>query len=379
MDVHKLERVIQALGAKTSMGAGKVRCQCLLAPWTHTGGRDENPSMVVFPHSMHGGGPVYACLGCHNKGSFRGLILFLWHKTRRDMFDLIEILDSEGGGDEDLKGVPRRVADKIRGHRKAFSGGYEGQHQKRVTALTGAPWVDERAISQADEVPEIPWKVYAEYAGKIPAYAMQRGLTIATCQEWEIGDDPVMKRMLFPLRDRHGRLVCITGRLYEEKTCLRCGGMIREVVIIGKKKPKRICSSCGRDVPPKYLHSDGFKRNLFLYGENRMQPGADMGYVVEGNIDQLGMWQDGYRPVVATLGSALGVQQIEKMVSSWHSIKVIRDGDDAGIKMAMTVKQMVAGRVPVFIVDLPDGRDPGDLTTEEKLEIIGRPLTNHRL
>jgi hypothetical protein len=376
MNPHKLESIIQKFGVRTSVVGDKVRCSCLLAPWTHAGGSDEKPSMVVFAHGREGIGPFYTCLGCHAKGSFRGLILFLWHKTKRNLFDVIEALDDDSDA-IDLSGVPPKVANRMRSHRRTFSEGYESKVRKRAEMESGQPWVDERAIARSDEVSEIPWSFYAPYAGKVPEYALGRGLTMETCLEWELGDDQEMRRLLFPLRDRHGRLVCISGRLYEEKQCLWCGGEIKNIMMLGKKKEKRICSKCGRDVPPKYLHNDGFKRNLFLYGENRMEPGAAMGHVVEGHIDQLKMWQDGYRPVVATLGSGVGVEQVEKMVSMWRAIKTIGDGDKAGRDMNAMIKKMVAGRVPVFTVPIPEKRDPGDLTRAEKLDIIGPPtLTN---
>ena len=139
------------------------------------------------------------------------------------------------------------------------------------------------------------------------------------------------------------------------------------------KKVRDTCKICGKWEPPKYLHSDGFKRNLVLYGEHRKQDDVDGNvFLVEGHLDMLLMWQAGYRPVVAMLGSYPGKCQIEKLVAYWgRAITIVPDGDKAGASMAAKVKQLIAGRVKVFVRELPDQSDPGSLTRDQMREYIG--------
>ncbi len=78
MDASRLADVVRAIGGEqVTLGAGKVQCCCLLARWTHAKGRDRRPSMVVFPKGQYGE-PIYSCLACHDRGSLRDLILFIW-------------------------------------------------------------------------------------------------------------------------------------------------------------------------------------------------------------------------------------------------------------------------------------------------------------
>jgi hypothetical protein len=323
--------------------------------------------MVIFVEGRHGD-PIYSCLGCHEKGSLRDLLCFLWMKTGQSTLHWIDTLDEES--EPIAKGEFRKA------RRKLADLDY-GVAQKRrlatkVETLTKreGKWFDYLAIAKADDVEIIPESEYEPHAGSVPRYALDRGLDPETCREWELGHDPDMKRLLFPMRNRKGEIVAISGRLY---ACPRCG----EEKVRKAEGERDRCEGCSRGLPPKYLHSSGFQRNLFLYGENRQQEGTSRVYVVEGNLDAPMMWQIGYRPVVAMLGSSPGATQVEKLVAWWDSIIVVGDGDKAGRDMGIKIREMVAGRVPIKTPQLPSGTDPGALAMEapEVLhEILGPPL-----
>jgi DNA primase len=382
----RLQAILQTIGARnTSIARDRVRCSCLLAQWTHPGGKDSTPSMVVFPEGRHGD-PIYSCQACHRKGSLRNLVCFLWHKTGLNMMNVIEALDGpdapvkapEGKEVKNpfLREKANRVAKLVRD-----GGAHEVYRRKRQTE--DAPWHDKYAIAASDDVPEIPWAEYEPHLTEtIHPYAEARGIHLDTWLEWELGVDTRMRRILFPMRDHHGRLIAISGRLYEEKKCLRCGGDIITLAPVPPAvKGKQICGNCGKKPPPKYLHSTGFKRNVFLYGEHLLpnDSGTKL-YVVEGHLDALAMWQDGYRPVVATLGTNVGESQIERLVHyaslpkrPMRIILVVHDGDEAGRLMGVMVKRMIAGRVPVFARPCPDGSDPAKMLPYERVKLLGEP------
>lgn len=353
MDAYTLATMAQGLGASQVTTHGtKIQCTCLLAPWTHRYARDGSPSMVIFVEGRHGD-PIYSCLGCHEKGSLRDLLCFLWMRTGHSTMHWIEVLDGEA--DPDAKPA-------IRAKRRKLSGlTYEQTRQKRVVAAVRkvdpnqkGPWYDYQAIAMADAVPEIPATEWEPFAGSIPRYALNRGWTVETCKAWELGHDAKMKRLLFPLRDRRGRLVAVSGRLYAED-CVFCQGPMRR-----PEDERASCALCGRNEPPKYLHSKGFKRNLLLYGEH-MKEGRHHVFVVEGHPDVISMWQSGFKPVVGLLGSSPGASQIEKLVAGYDKVITVGDGDKAGVEMNAKVREMIAGRVPVVTVELPPKVDPDSL------------------
>lgn len=380
-DLGTLAAIARDLGAhEVRERSGKVTCSCLLARWTHFGGYDTKPSMVIFPHGRYGE-PIYKCMGCHEEGPLRDLVLEHWAVTGRNLMHWVMAIDGDGDG------VPVKARERLRaipdepGFKKR-----KGHVQQDIVKRfeDGKPFYDYRSIAEADAVQEIPAEVYEPYRGSIPRYALDRGLTVETCKAWDLGHDKEGRRLLFPIRDHKGRLVAISGRLYS-LTCVYCDGPI----VRGKRdhEGKRIrdyCGDCRRNEPPKYLHTDGFKRNLVLFGEHRKEDNIDGNvFVVEGHLDMVMLWQAGYRPVVAMLGSYPGRCQIEKLIAYWgRRITLIPDGDKAGVDMVAKVKQLVADRVPVVAKKLPDQTDAaalllanqrGELPTDELHKILGEP------
>lgn len=372
MTPQRLASILTSIGAKNiSVRPGKVRCSCLLAPWTHSGGSDGTPSMVVFAEGRHGD-PIYSCQACHKSGVLRDLVCTLWHLTGINMMNAIEAID---GPDVAIEGVPTEtkhptVLAKLKRLKRLQSegGAYEARRKKRQS---DDPWFDRRSIELSDAVPEIPWEELEPYLTEKPhQYAVSRGIEEETWLEWEMGIDRRMRRILFPMRDHRGRLVAISGRLYEEKKCLRCGGRI---ITMGGKKKKKVCGNCGKKPPPKYLHNNGFKRNLMLYGEHTFKQRNNKVYLVEGHMDVLKMWQYGFRPTVALLGSNPGDSQIERLIYYASLVIIVADGDKAGEEMIELVKNKVAGRIPVFGHRLPDEMDPGKMSRFELVRMLGDP------
>ena len=375
MDVSKIERIVRSLGSRTEVRVNKVRCNCLLAPWTHPKGRDQKPSMVIL-QGQHGD-PIYTCLGCHETGTFRDLLCFLWMRTGINMLRHIEVLDGESDRiPENVDTAVRKVRKRVRSvsyervRRKAL--------EKKLSDDDGSkPWHSEDVLRKSEEVEEIPWSKYEPYLGSVPQYALERGLTIETCREWELGHDKRMKRLLFPMRDRKGRLVAISGRLYADD-CPRCRANYITVEdgihpLTGEVVFKEVCASCNRTRPPKYLHNNGFDRNLHLYGEHRVQDGRKCAYVVEGNLDVVKLWQAGYRPVVGLLGSHPGAAQVEKLIAYYDRVIVVPDADKAGDGMVTELDAGIAWRIPIAVRRPPEGKDPGDLSVEELRELLGEP------
>jgi len=392
MEAGQVEAILRGIGAEKirTVDSRKLACACPLAFWTHASGRDNRPSFAVFTEGKYGD-PIYKCQACHEEGSLRDLLLFLWTKGR-DTYPWIEVLD-EGADPEEARTKSEALLDA---HNESGAQGFqvrriempEAEQRPPLTGSDGRPFYDYKCLAEADDVPEIPWAEYEPHAGSVPRYAAERGLTVETCKEWGLGHDRSGKRLLFPIRDRKGRLVAISGRLYAT-SCVRCGGeWVRLCADCGNDEawhaeadhpwsPARsTCEKCGKPEPPKYLHRKGFNRNLMLYGEHRVQDETDgRVYVVEGHLDMIRMWQAGYRPVVALLGSSAGDAQVEKLIAHWGEGRIIAvpDGNEAGRKMAARLKRMIAGRVPFTAKTLPEGTDPGGMTADEFRELLGPP------
>ncbi|MCS7201014.1 MAG: DNA primase [Patescibacteria group bacterium] len=124
--------------------------------------------------------------------------------------------------------------------------------------------------------------------------------------------DRFQSRIIFPLRDDNGRLVGFTGRIFPENS-----------------------------QAPKYLNSpetELFKKSHFLYGlyyakEYIIQEKRVI--LVEGQFDFLLSWQNNYRSLVATSGSALTPYHLSRLKKYTSKIVFAFDNDPAGLEASL--------------------------------------------
>jgi DNA primase len=169
-------------------------------------------------------------------------------------------------------------------------------------------------------------------------------------------------RLMFPIRDRRGRVVGFGGRA------------------LG-------------DVQPKYLNSaDGplFDKGRLLYNLDRAGAAArKVGrlVVVEGYMDVIGVAQAGIAELVAPLGTAMTETQL---ALAWRQVDeptLCFDGDSAGQRAALraclrALPLLTPGK-SLRIATLPAGKDPDDLVkidgaaAFEAVLAAAQPLIEH--
>jgi DNA primase len=153
--------------------------------------------------------------------------------------------------------------------------------------------------------------------------------------------DRFRDRVLFPIRDRRGRVVGFGGRII------------------------------GSEGEPKYLNSPEtlvFNKGSELYGlyEARLGNRALTSLlVVEGYIDVVSLAQFGIKNAVATLGTALTEKQVDALFRQASELIFCFDGDKAGKTAAkralpLILPYMKEGRRVRFML-LPEGEDPDSL------------------
>ncbi len=147
-------------------------------------------------------------------------------------------------------------------------------------------------------------------------------------------------RLMFPIRDRRGRVVGFGGRA------------------LG-------------DIQPKYLNSaDGplFDKGRQLYNLDRAGAVAHKSgrlVVVEGYMDVIGVAQSGIKELVAPLGTAMTEAQL---ALAWRQVDepiLCFDGDGAGqraaLRACLRALPLLAPGKSLRIATLPPGEDPDDL------------------
>ncbi len=156
--------------------------------------------------------------------------------------------------------------------------------------------------------------------------------------------DRFRDRIMFPIRDARGRVMGFGGR------------------VLG-------------DELPKYLNSPEtpvFHKGRELYGLHEARKAVrqlDRLLVVEGYMDTVALAQFGIRHVVATLGTAITRDHLEKIFRLVPEVVFCFDGDRAGREAAWRALQnalplMQEGRQARFMF-LPDGEDPDTLIRKE--------------
>lgn len=157
--------------------------------------------------------------------------------------------------------------------------------------------------------------------------------------------DRYRQRVMFPIHDRHGRIIGFGGRAIEA---------------IQK---------------PKYLNSPEtviFQKSRELYGLHQVlqqKTAITNVLIVEGYMDVIALAQHGIPNAVATLGTATSTYHIQLLSKYTKQLVFCFDGDAAGRQAAWralesSLPHLNAGLDASFVF-LPEGHDPDSLVREE--------------
>ena len=115
--------------------------------------------------------------------------------------------------------------------------------------------------------------------------------------------------------------------------------------------------------PPKYINSPEsavYKKSKLLFGlaqAREAMQAQKRAVLVEGNFDVITLHQAGFAEVVAPLGTALTIEQVNVLKRLTERIVLLYDGDRAGYKATMHALQMcVEADVEVLVARAPGQR-----------------------
>lgn len=170
--------------------------------------------------------------------------------------------------------------------------------------------------------------------------------------------DRFRDRVIFPIRDRRGRVVGLGGR------------------VMG-------------DEEPKYLNSPEtpvFSKGRELYGLYELQQRLrrpERVLVVEGYMDVIALAQFEIHYAVATLGTATTAEHLRRLQRVAPELVFCFDGDRAGREAAwkalQTALPLTNGQQPIRFLFLPEGEDPDSLVRREGPAAFEARFSNARL
>lgn len=162
-------------------------------------------------------------------------------------------------------------------------------------------------------------------------------------------------RVMFPIHNLGGKIIAFAGR------------------VLGKDKNQ-----------PKYINSpesEIYNKRKILYGMYFAKTSVrkhDECLMVEGYTDVITLHQGGVENVVASSGTSLTVEQIRLVKRFTDNIKIIYDGDPAGIKAALRGLDLVlAENLNVRLVLLPKDEDPDSFFKKSGYDAFTRYLDEH--
>jgi len=302
---------------------------------------ERTPSFSVNPTEK-----LYYCFGC---GAGGNLIGFVMAKETMDFPEAVEYL-------ADKYGIALEY-DESGGR-----GDAERRRRERLRVLL------EDATKYYERV---LWDSPA--AADARAYLSGRGLSVEACRAFRVGYSlPGWERL------RDGAL----AKGFTEQDLLDAGLVIpgkrgrpydrfrgRIMFPLGDERGRTLgfgARTMG-DEKPKYLNSPEtplYHKSEALFGLDKAKAAVrqeDRIYVVEGYTDVMALAQAGVANVVASMGTALTEQQLERMARLTHTVYLCYDADAAGIgamQRALTLGRRM--NLSLHVVRIPDGLDPAD-------------------
>ncbi|MGJ5629721.1 DNA primase [Nostoc sp. CALU 1950] len=191
-----------------------------------------------------------------------------------------------------------------------------------------------------------------------PAQILEKAGLIKPRKEGGGYYDVFRDRLMIPIRDVQGRVIAFGGRTLT-------------------------------DEQPKYLNSpetELFSKGKTLFALDQAKDGIsklDQAVVVEGYFDAIALHAAGINNAVASLGTALSLEQVRLILRYTESKQLVLnfDADKAGTNAAERAIGEIAelaykGEVQLKILNLPDGKDADEYLHSHTPEDYGELLTN---
>lgn len=305
---------------------------------------EKSPSFTVSQSKQ-----FYHCFGCGAHGTALG---FIMEYERLDFVDAVEALAAEYHMEVPREqGTHERAQDDKKPLYEVLqqaATSYASELKKTPRAID---YLKQRGLSgevartfQLGYAPD-SWDFILAQHNNNPsqqAACLKAGLTIEKNPQKHY--DRFRDRIMFPIRDRRGRVIGFGGRILDKGE-------------------------------PKYLNSPEtpvFHKGEELYGlYEARQAVKDLQriIIVEGYMDVVALAQHGIPYAVATLGTATSQQQISKLFRIVPELVFCYDGDAAGKKAAWRALEnalpVLRDGVQARFLFLPDGEDPDSLVRKE--------------
>jgi DNA primase len=319
---------------------------------------EKTPSFVVTPARQ-----TYHCFGC---GAHGNAIDFLIELDRLSYPEAVEELAQRAG-------MPLPEAD----------GAPRGPDPKPLLAV----------MEQAAELYSRALHEHPEREAAV-AYLKRRGLSGEVVQRYGLGLAPSGWSFLLDAlgKSAEQRERLVTAGLLSERDGRRYDRFRARIMFPIRDRRGRVVGFGGRvlgDGEPKYLNSPEtpvFVKGRELYGLYESQQtlrSPPRLLLVEGYMDVIALAQFGIHYAVAALGTAATPEHIKRLLRGAPELVFCFDGDRAGREAAWkalkTALPLATGQQPLRFLFLPEGEDPDTLVRKEGREAFEARLADAKL
>jgi DNA primase len=304
---------------------------------------ERTPSFSVEPTEK-----LYHCFGCGVGGD---VIKFVEEKEGVGFAEAVEMLADRYGVElereqEDPQAERRRERRRRLEHLLERSAAYyanylwESEEAGKARDYLGGRGLREEVL-RAFGVGYAPsaWdKILVR--GQQAGFSVEELRSVGLAQRGRSGGDydRFRERIMFPIRDRRGRVLGFGGRAMRP------------------------------DQGAKYVNTaetDFFHKSQILYGVDRAKAAiakAGRAVVVEGYTDVIALHQAGIEEAVGVMGTAITPDQVAALSGMVDEVVLALDADSAGQEAMLRAQRVAAGRrMRLRVAAMPAGEDPAEM------------------
>ncbi|MGN6201386.1 MAG: DNA primase [Solirubrobacterales bacterium] len=308
---------------------------------------ERTPSFSVEPTEK-----LYHCFGCGVGGD---VIKFVEEKDGLNFAEAVEMLADRYGVElereqedprAEAKRQRRRRLEQLLERSAAFYANYlwESEEAGKARDYLAQRGLREEAL-RAFGVGYAPsaWdKILVR--GQQAGFSVEELRAVGLAQRGRSGGeyDRFRERIMFPIRDRRGRVLGFGGRAMRS------------------------------DQGAKYVNTaetDFFHKSQILYGVDVAKAAiakAGRAVVVEGYTDVLALHQAGIEEAVGVMGTAITPDQVAALSGMVDEVVLALDADSAGQEAMLRAQRVAAGRrMRLRVAAMPAGEDPAEMMAIE--------------
>jgi DNA primase len=304
---------------------------------------ERTPSFSVEPTEK-----LYHCFGCGVGGD---VIKFVEEKEGLGFAEAVEVLADRYGVElereqEDPQAERRRELrrrlEQLLDRSAAYYGSYlweseEAGKARDYLAQRGLREDGLRAFG-VGYAPSAWDKILVR--GQQAGFSVEEMRSVGLVQRGRSGGDydRFRERIMFPIRDRRGRVLGFGGRAMRS------------------------------DQGAKYVNTaetDFFHKSQILYGVDRAKAAiakAARAVVVEGYTDVIALHQAGIEEAVGVMGTAITPDQVAALSGMVDEVVLALDADSAGQEAMLRAQRVASGRrMRLLVAAMPAGEDPAEM------------------